>query len=485
MDMKKLVLIISIFMLSFLYDSAIAATYYVDGKVLNDNGTGASLSPKKYIMSGISLLSSSGGDTLIIADGTYSSSYDVITKIPNGQPGAYNTIKAKYIGGVTISAINGFNIGSSYVQIIGLKISGPWNKLVSGNHIKLIKCAFEGGASSGNNINLAFGGSYNLLEDCWVYGLGGRYKVLIYRADHNILRRVVVRDDGGWTSTNGDPQAGITVYESPNILLQNCIVIDSDLTTYDNDNVGAFYLTGHAGNPSSNNIKWEGCIALNNKKSAWNIDTDDGGSGTKLVNCVAYNHEYVGCATGNTALNTVIENMTIGKCAITSGLAGYSKSGTLSATNTIVFDTTGDAVKNTTISYSNTFDTANNGSGIGVVHVNPLDAGLKHLIKIEDGSSLKTLGKNGSQIGADVRFKVGVSGTLFGENGFDRVTTDLLWRWPNEDLIKNDMAKVSNRGFCASGQTLTDYIWSSLGNKPDSSLFCSEINKVSNVRISN
>ena len=47
--------------------ASFAATYYVDASAARDSGNGSQASPKKYIQSGISLMSSRGGDTLIIA----------------------------------------------------------------------------------------------------------------------------------------------------------------------------------------------------------------------------------------------------------------------------------------------------------------------------------------------------------------------------------------------------------------------------------
>jgi hypothetical protein len=71
--------------------SLYADTHYVDGAAINDNGDGTISSPKKYISSGIALMS--GGDTLIIADGTYTGANNMIehwsaaSRPPNGNYG--------------------------------------------------------------------------------------------------------------------------------------------------------------------------------------------------------------------------------------------------------------------------------------------------------------------------------------------------------------------------------------------------------------
>ena len=58
---------------------------------------------------------------------------------------------------------------------------------------------------------------------------------------------------------------------------------------------------------------------------------------------------------------------------------------------------------------------------------------------------------------------MGTSGTLFGETGYETLTTDDLWPWPNQARIKTDMAAVSTRGFCAANQNFTKYIFERLG----------------------
>jgi len=74
---------------------------------------------------------------------------------------------------------------------------------------------------------------------------------------------------------------------------------------------------------------------------------------------------------------------------------------------------------------------------------------------------------------------IGVSGTYHGENGWNEITTQPLWPWPNEERIRQDMRQYTytgltsdgtietlsgNRGFCADNQTLTKYVWEYLGN---------------------
>jgi hypothetical protein len=312
---NKIIFLAAIFGIFGLAEKSWAAIYYVDASRPDDSGNGQTVATaKKYIKSGIALMLS--GDTLIVRNGIYSTVNDQIVNVPNGLAGSYTNIKAENDGGAVVAAPNGLNIPSSYVQVEGFKFSGAYEKIVTGDHIKFKRCAFEGGPSSGNTVNLDFEGSYNLLEDCWIYGSGGRYKVLMWQADHLILRRVVIRDDAGWTSGNSDPEAGVVVYETSNVELQNVIVIDSSLNTYDNDNIGAFYVTGHNGNPASDNISFSGCIALNNKKAGWNNDTDDGGIGCAITDTVIYGTELEGIGTSNTSMDIAGARITMGTLGI-------------------------------------------------------------------------------------------------------------------------------------------------------------------------
>jgi hypothetical protein len=449
--------------------NSFAATYYVDASAANDTGNGSSGSPKKYIGSGLALLSSSGGDILIVRNGTYAATNDRMTGIPNGIPSAYNVVRAENDGGAVITAADSFDVASSYVQIEGFKFSGAYNKTVSGNHIKIKRCAFVSGPSGGNNVTLDFEGSYNLIEDCWIYGAGGRYKILMWRADHLILRRVVIRDDGGWTSDNSDPEAGVVVYETSNVELQNVIVIDSNLATYDNNNVGAFYVTGHAGNPPSNNVNFTGCIALNNRRAGWHNDTDDGGVGCTVTDTVIYGTESEGMGTSNTSMNITGTRITMGN--VGDRFIGNWGNRSIAISNSVFWSSANASSGTVSVTFSDAYG-QNDFFGSGVIHVNPLTNGLLYLPRIESASPLKTAGSGSTQAGAQILNKMGADGTLHGENGYNTLTANALWPWPNEARIKADFASVSGgaRGFAAgtsldgSAQTLTKYIWEYLGN---------------------
>ena len=94
----------------------------------------------------------------------------------------------------------------------------------------------------------------------------------------------------------------------------------------------------------------------------------------------------------------------------------------------------------------------------------PTTHGLEYILRVEPGSRLSTAGANGGQAGANIVKRIGVSGTLHGEPGYDQVTNDDLWPWPEEARIKADLAESNSRGFSASSKSLTNYLWEILGN---------------------
>ena len=106
-----------------------------------------------------------------------------------------------------------------------------------------------------------------------------------------------------------------------------------------------------------------------------------------------------------------------------------------------------------------------------------MTASLRYLPRIEPGSPLEDGRAGRGAIGAEVMFKTGATGSLYGEAGFDQKTSEPLWPFPNEAQIKADMAAyngpgaVGARGFAAGNsldgtpQTLTKYVWEYLGNR--------------------
>jgi hypothetical protein len=442
-----------------------AGTYYVNASAADDSGDGSSARPKKYIGSGAALFASGGGNVLIVSPGTYSNSKDDVSSAPAGKAGAYNIIRAATDGTVVIKSAFGFSSADHYLQLEGLKWDSSGQKSIEGRYLKFMRCAFKGGPSSGNVVSLLIGtndrtpgAQYILLEDSWVYGPGGRYKILVYNSDSIVLRRVVVRHDGGWTYDNNNPQAGITSYNSRNVRLQNVMVVDSQtgLAGFESN----IYLVGNASSSTPpSNVKLSGAIVIGG-----------GGNGIAIDDHVAYSNVTIedsaiwGSSSGGFASNGASHKATVNRMFVKSGGTAYAdweSAGGITVKNSIAYQSSGSAFT----AVSGSFNVAyGNGSNSGGTSLNPLTNGMKYLPRVEDGSVLKTLGEGGGQVGPQIVKRIGASGALYGEPGFEDVTSQNLWPWPSESRIKSDFAEVSTRGFAGSSGTLTDYVWGILGN---------------------
>ncbi|MFA5975545.1 MAG: T9SS type A sorting domain-containing protein [Elusimicrobiota bacterium] len=494
---KTLLLISSVSLIPILNGSA--ATYYVDGSGPNDSGNGSQSNPKKYIKSGIALMS--GGDTLIIKDGVYTGDNNCLyyySGIPNGSAGHYTTIRAEHDFGVIIDgegARTPWLIGTnsaqkSYAQFVGLIFRNGSEVnvfLYHYDHVKFIRCAsYE--AADGNAMCFSSDTSscdYVLLEDCFAWGRG-RYKFEV-SAPHTVLRRCVVRYDYHGTEW---PQAGISFYTSHNSVAQNCIVVDGlrwHSYSYAFGCANGYY-----------DVTYDGCIAIQNgfQGSLW--EKRDAGSTGLMRNCVVWKNLKMGVQSEDQPGDLLtIDRTTIGDIPSDGGAYGYGVGWHNSTvTNSIVYNCAAAGLREVTSSdYNSLFGNLINFDG-GAVNgsqnhcsennnaIDPIDGNpgngipaLKYLLRVEQNSNLNGTGSGGVDRGATILKKIGVSGTLYGEPGWNTLTDEDLWPFPNEEKIKELMSSYNlhgvdgKRGFCADGSglyggpiTLTSYIWEFLGN---------------------
>jgi len=191
----------------------LADTHYVGKTNAANTGTCTNqATPCATIAYGISQMA--GGDTLIVGNGTYTTTNDVIRDPPNGSAGAYTTVQAETDFGVLLdgtswgnsSWVYGLRLdGRSYVKIQGFRINAAQNDtggpsfIGSGSHhIKIIKCGFWNGPVDGNGEITGVGDSsgsdanYILFEDCYAFG-GSRAGFTAYWSNHVIFRRCIAR----------------------------------------------------------------------------------------------------------------------------------------------------------------------------------------------------------------------------------------------------------------------------------------------------
>jgi len=418
-----------------------ANTYYVATTGNNLNSCAAAqdaATPKLTIQAGLSCLAPAG--TLIIRDGTYSGTANALSNLPNGSAGNYITIKAENEGNVIITA--GLNMSNdAYLIIQGLRFQDELEHRVSGNHLKLFRNEFKGGCRpSGNCTNTVVGGTDILFEDNWWHGLGGRYNLLIYNSDRVLVRRGVIRHDGGWTDTNdpSDPEAGLNFYNSSNCSAQNVIILDSNLAykTWQS----AFYSVSNSSSsphPNSNN-SWLGIIALNNFSAGitdganLRFDGIADQTGHVVEDAVLWDAYWGMNVAFQSSVDLAASRLTIGRTSGSGTGIGGNSVGTKSFANVRLFNM---SIRDVTLT-------------------SPTTTGAPTYLPQQLGG-----------IGANIVTRIGTAGTLQGEAGWNTDTGVGLWPFPNEARIMKEMCTDAGvtRGFC-SDTSLTNYIMNYLGN---------------------
>jgi hypothetical protein len=483
---------------------ASAATLYV-ATTGDDAGSCQSESaPCKTITRGIGLMGS--GDTLVVDDGTYAES---ITHMPSGSPGAYTSIVAKHDWAVVIDGsqfaddfTNGITVSSkSYVLVRGFRVrmnQANGNNLPImvpySDHVKIQRCSGSYGPTAGNAASIGVGpaSSYVLVEESFAFG-GSRYQFLAYQSDHVIVRRSVARNDY-W---NGTLQcAGFVNYDSTATAWQNDVALDSDTANCSGRLFGGFFNENKTDTQPDTSQSLQGNIVLN-VQAYYAGDLDWVTTGTRTIEDMVIwgsTGGYWGDQGPGLAAHTSATRMTIGGITGTydgpnaaaahgTGFDIYSDIDN-SLTNSLLVKDQSYGVADYTASDYNAF--SGNGANYGGVHTaaaGPHDqnvdatSSLKYLPRIEPGTTLATAGEGGGQIGANIQFMVGATGSLQDDPGWDQPTTQSLWPFPNEDVIRSDMAAYTGpggagaRGFTSgssldgSPQTLTKYIWEYLGNQ--------------------
>ena len=475
----------------------------------------------------------SGGDTLIIRDGIYSGIENWLWQFsmpPSGTAQQFTTIKAEHDGHAIFPDgfihMEGGPTQTAYVSFEGIK-SLQDTTVFNFDHVKFLRCAFtysnNYGPSSRAPLWLGSGCNYILVEDCWAWG-AGRYRFVV-GGHHNIFRRCVARyDRGDWT----DPMANFSSYDGDYIAFQNCIAIDSDHEEFwlnTGEIAGTFYI--HHGS-TYNSVT--GCISVNNH-NPW--ITGSPGPGLAIINNLAIGINNAGETTR--ADNYSAGEFSIANCTLINisgnGLNPWGgATGSVSALNNVLYGIGGIAMKYTNLGgasqgynvlYNNTTDFGQGASSVVTDYcsaqsnvIDPLDGipgngtpAIRYPVRIENGSNLSGTGFSGADRGANILYRIGKSGTFYGETGWDTVTTESLWPWPNENSIREDMKAYSYtgettdgsiktlsgaRGFCADGKqlnginnrTLTSYIWEYLGNPmPDDFYGNKRPSKVTGLRI--
>ncbi|MGE5416996.1 MAG: putative Ig domain-containing protein [Acidobacteriota bacterium] len=498
----KTFLLVCIALLAVMVTPAIgmAATYYISPGGNDVSGTGTSLSPWASFTKAYSEMIA--GDTLIVKNGTYTNQ-SVLTREytpPFGTAAKYTTIKAETSGKAIIdgqhtsSPINmpgpGYYGDPKYIEFSGLvfKNQAEGAFCLQVNHLKFIQCGFED-AADGNSCTVDFGrSSYILLEDCFAWG-SGRYKFAFYHTDNSVMRRCVARFDRANPTHDGgsEPIGAYSIYACSNVEVQDCISLDGDKPDFwiaPGEYSGSFYVPSTDG--PSTNVYFRGCMALNNAMQFGQLTKNL--TNINYIDCFGWHlQEGIWARDGANYNHCTFGDFYGPSLAVPDvGLYFYPGDDPVNSINIINSILTG--IKGTAITsfasedYNVLFGNNANYADItpgshSVTNANP---NLKYLPRIEGGNAvLHGTANDGEDRGANIIKKIGVSGTLWGDAGYNTVTADNLWPFPNEDTIQQYMSTYTytglksdgttgtisgQRGFCAPGQTLTKYIWEYLGN---------------------
>lgn len=444
-----------------------------------------------------------GGDELVLLDGEYSdkNGNGFISfrgrhseQIPSGSKKRRTVVRALNRGKAYVHGQ--LFIGRSTrkdhdIVVDGITFKGGVH-LYNTERIYIKNSGFEGPFALGTNDH-DFGNTYNVIEDSWIWASGERIIATNYRSDYNVWRRVVIRGDGCALPAclgSGNPNVGITVYESNHVSVQNVIVVDRILGL--GSPYGDFAAAQHTpGNYLFGKNEWLGTISVNAPDTGYYLEPDQGGTTDETIhfsNVVAWRSHEAGINITRSGTNNILENLTVAHSGfdgirigrrLTSGIlrnaisyqAGrYAINSAYPFVDTVVYRPrvksyyVDHCVRNCRV--SNVMDDARVPS-------------LKYPVRIEEGSPLKGAGKNGQDIGANVVYRYGRDGAAWGEPGFNELTRVPLWPWKNEDLIKQQMCRKTERGFCAKGTsrdrksplTLTRYIWELAGHTIPASVY--------------
>jgi hypothetical protein len=491
------------------------AAIYVATTGSDTSGNGSSGAPYKTIQKGISVMAS--GDTVIVKAGIYVGKANFINSrtasgfvaLPSGTAARPTTIRAEVPFSVRIQnggALNYYDnlilldVGTNYVNVDGFILDhanspdSSHTAEVDGNFNKLTRIIVKrSGATDQYGGWFYVGGNDNLLED--TAGVGSaRYGYAMGGPDastqRNIVRRAVGRVD---YSVSTQPKATFNVYGNDNgnhnvrdNLLQNVIAIDGRKGSSTGEpTYGGIYLPKEPQNTSI-----QGAIVLNvEAEYAGYFIRELRALGVSLIDSVAWGGYGASAIAGVRANASDTGSLVLDRITVGSYSAGYynQDSAPIRSLRNSAF------INNTALSSGNDYgwtSISNNAffpstQSIGSNAVAATNATLKHIVRPEPASILIGAGSGGSNIGADVTTRYGVSGARYGETGYDLKTATPLWPWPYEDIIKSVFAEanpapagatpnsnIAARGFAAAGNdafgkpiTLTRYIWQYLGNK--------------------
>ncbi len=476
--MKKLFLI-----LMFLPVLSFGATFYVSPSGNDTTGDGSSGNPYKTMDKVWTV--ASGATTIILKDGTYSySGMEFDSSMDHGSSwGSPVTIQAENTMDAIVTLNNAFSMTGNinwYTIIDGIVFNYSSEKNLQGDFVKIQNCGFIGGSTSGNVVNFGMGtndfspGATNILiEDSFFYGPSagsGRYQVMVFNSDNIILRRNIGSIEDGWDDGGSQNPSGIfTVYNSENVSVQNNVAIDITGAP-DTYQAGFYFVTNTGISHGSDNNEWLGNIAVNSLEWGFLRDGNQSVSGTLVKDFTAIDTRKGGLALGNGSGThsgtfnriTIVDYTGVDSSGI--GVGKFDSGGSVTLTNIIVSGHSGDDFSGVSPSFFDTFNNGGSQSGAGKQTYDPLLNGLDFPTRIEAASNLKSDGSGGGQIGAQIQYRTGTTGTLYGDANYNTLTAIDLFPYPNETKVRTFFCAEYSTGWCAASDSLNVYVNEYFGN---------------------
>jgi len=432
--------------------SAATAARYVSTSGSDISGDGSLDRPWRTIRYGISRLG--GGETLIVRNGTYEGIENFVTNVPGGTAARNTVIQAETPMEVRIRSTtpllyydNALNLAGDYITVDGFIFDMSGTEFpeyignVDGSFNKITRSIFKRSGDVDRYGGLFYmSGNNNLVEDVagsgacrYCFAQGGPAS----NTQRNIWRRVVGRMD---YSSSNQPKATFASYGNDDAplmrdhLYQNVIALDGQNPAGlgGEEKYGGFYTP-----KTATNVRLQGCIVLN-------------------------------------------ESVTY------AGLFLREYNSVNSASHSVVWDLPNSAGFAIGIK-------ADHADHLTIGGLIPADAA--DLNTNATASLLKPATRPANLLentpGAIIVKRYGVSGTRWGEAGYDQLTSENLWPWPYQDKIKAVFREANEpppgnrpatnntrRGFAADGNglngrpiTLTSYLWEYLGT-PCPATYC-------------
>lgn len=345
---------------------------------------------------------------------------------------------------------------------------------------------FDIGTSDGN-----WGNKNNLVEDVWVWGKD-RLIASNYRGTGNIWRRVVIRGDGCNTAAcdgSGNPNVGITVYNSSSTSMQNVLILDRVLQGTNNE-YADFATAQHdaggvdLGAAEFNKLnEWLGCASINSSDNCLNFEADGATSPSVRIKDFACIHpDLGGLDIGTANVGVTMQNVTVLGASGTGhdgirlapGVTGGSVFNLVVATAARYGINSAVQPSHSSVHNAATADYNQTTCATGCLTTDPQGGAtppIKYPTRIETGSAFDGTGLNGADYGSNLVFQYGLTGTFDGQASSNTLTSTALWPWPNEDRIRTEMCSTVSTNWCAGSKKLTEYVWEYLGNTIPSDIY--------------